>query len=54
MLLKNKEDKAWRDRLLEAGLALFKLESTDVLFVLGAQKYNQNTLVTLLNFLDLT
>ena len=26
----------------------------DVLFVLDAQKYNQNNLATLLNFLDLT
>ena len=26
----------------------------DVLFVLGAQKYNQNNLATLLDFLDLT
>ena len=30
------------------------IRASDVLFVLGAQKYNQNNLVALLNFSDLT
>ena len=30
------------------------IRAWDVLFVLGAQKYNQNNLATLLNFSDLT
>ena len=30
------------------------IRAWDVVFVLGAQKYNQNNLATLLNFLDLT
>ena len=40
------------------GLKLTKIwrffRASDVLFVLGAQKYNQNNLATLLNFSDLT
>ena len=42
---------------LGSGLKLTKISglirAQDVLFVLGAQKYNQNNLATLLNFSDL-
>ena len=41
-----------------SGLKLTKISGLirawDVLFVLGAQKYNQSNLATLLNFSDLT
>ena len=49
-----------RAGLLESGsgLKLTKISGLirawDVLFVLGAQKYNKNNLATLLNFSDLT
>ena len=41
-----------------SGLKLTKISdlilASDILFVLSAQKYNQNNLATLLNFSDLT
>ena len=47
----------WIRVISQAGLfksGLGRVRACDVLFFLGAQKYNQNNLATLLNFSDLT